>query len=59
MTREREAEIILDELDRMMQIDWGLKRIYIRAIIRGLDRIDNARRAAKVKQNERHISGDK
>jgi len=40
MTDEEKAEIMLEEMDTVMQIDWNLKEFYIKAIKKGLKEIE-------------------
>lgn len=40
MTEEEKAEIMLEEMDTVMQIDWNLKEFYIKAIKKGLKEIE-------------------
>lgn len=41
MTNKEKAEIILEELDEVLQIDWNFKETYIKAIIKGLAKGEN------------------
>lgn len=40
MNEDEKAEIMLEEMDSVMQIDWNLKEFYIKAIKKGLRAID-------------------
>lgn len=40
MTKEEKAQIILEGMDKHMQIDWALEKFYIKAIIAGLDALE-------------------
>ena len=40
MTNREKAKIILNSLDRMLQIDFNFQDFYIKAIERGLEEID-------------------
>jgi len=39
MNLTKQAEIILEELDKYISIDWNFKEAYIKGIIEGLKRI--------------------
>ena len=40
MTYEEKALIILEGMDKTMQIDWNLKNLYIKAIVNGLKELE-------------------
>lgn len=38
MTDREKAEVILEELDQVMSVDWNMKELYIKAIIKGIQK---------------------
>jgi len=42
VTNKEKAEIILEKLDEVMQVDWNSKDIYINAIEKALKTINDA-----------------
>lgn len=40
MTNEEKAMILLEQLDKVLQIDFNFSRVYLSAIERGLEEID-------------------
>ena len=48
MTDEEKAEIMLEEMDTVMQIDWNLKEFYIKAIKKGLKEIERRERSETI-----------
>lgn len=40
MTNEEKAQIILEGMDKHMQIDWNLRKLYVKAIIAGLEALE-------------------
>jgi len=49
MSNKDKAEIILEALDEYIQVDWNFKGVWFKAIINGLEAIDE-----KEKENERN-----
>lgn len=41
MTKEEKALIILESINKYFQIDWHKEDWYVKAILEGLDEIDN------------------
>lgn len=39
MTDNEKAEIILENLDKHIQVDWNIKKYYIRAIVEGIKEV--------------------
>lgn len=39
MTDNEKAEIILENLDKVIQVDWNMKKHYVRAIIDGIKEV--------------------
>lgn len=39
MTDNEKAEIILENLDKVIQVDWNMKKYYVRAIIDGIKEV--------------------
>lgn len=37
MTKEERALIILGGMDQVMQVDWNLRKLYVKAIVAGLE----------------------
>jgi len=44
MPLDQQASIILESLDKSIQINWNFREVYIRAIIDGLRKIEEATR---------------
>lgn len=40
MSLDEKAEVMLEEMDKVMQIDWNLKEFYIKAIKKGLRELE-------------------
>lgn len=40
MSIDEKAELMLEEMDTVMQIDWNLKEFYLKAIKKGLKEIE-------------------
>ena len=40
MTKEERALIILGGMDHVMQIDWNLRKLYVKAIVAGLEALE-------------------
>lgn len=47
MTYEEQAKIILEKMDKFIQIDWNFEKYYLQGIVDGLKEIDQ-----KKKENE-------
>jgi hypothetical protein len=41
MNNKEKATIILESLDKFVQIDWNFEDVYMKAIIKGLDEISS------------------
>ncbi|MDN6663169.1 MAG: hypothetical protein L0L14_01435 [Tetragenococcus koreensis] len=40
MTNQKKAKIILEALDKIIQVDWAMEKYYLEAIQKGLEEID-------------------
>lgn len=56
MTYEEKALMILEVMDKTMQIDWNLKNLYIKAIIDGLKELDEITKMADEKKSTAAIT---
>jgi hypothetical protein len=49
MNKEEKAKIILESLDEYMQVNWHLEEYYMKAIVKGLNKIDKQERESEEK----------
>lgn len=40
MNKKEQAKVILEELDKVIQVDWNMEKYYIAAIVNGLNEVD-------------------
>jgi hypothetical protein len=40
MTKQEKAKIILEEIDKNINVNWNLEEQYIKAIMKGLEKIE-------------------
>lgn len=57
MSIDEKAEIMLEEMDTVMQIDWNLKEFYLKAIKKGLVKIEGSEQDEKVQVGNSSFAG--
>lgn len=48
MNKKEQAKVILEELDKVIQVDWNMEKYYVGAIVNGLNEVDNKRNGEKL-----------
>lgn len=49
MTKEEKATIILEALDKYLQVNWNNEKMYIKAIMQGIEEIEKWEKSAEKK----------